>query len=123
MPGPAIAGPASPHAAYAGEELEPGPAARDDESVARAVRAKAHGLYHPAGACRMGVDRMSVVDRALRVHGVEGLRVADASIMPELVRGHTNATAIMIGERAADLVRGIASRAPLPRAEGAPAAV
>ena len=108
-----------PLAAFAGEELEPGPAARADESVARAARAKAHGLYHPVGTCRMGAGRSSVVDRTLRVHGVEGLRVADASIMPTLVRGHTNAAAIMIGERAAELVR---AGVPRPEAEVAPIA-
>jgi choline dehydrogenase len=108
-----------PLAAWAGEELEPGPAARDDEAVASAARAKAHGLYHPAGTCRMGGDAMSVVDRALHVHGVDGLRVADASIMPTLVRGHTNATAIMIGERAAELVR---AGVPRPEVEVAPIA-
>jgi choline dehydrogenase-like flavoprotein len=92
-------------AAHAGEELEPGPAAQDDEALAAAARATAHGLYHPVGTCRMGDDRMSVVDRTLRVHGVEGLRVADASIMPAVIRGHTNAAATAIGERAAELVR------------------
>jgi choline dehydrogenase len=107
-----------PLAAYAGEELEPGPAARDDGAVAAAARGKAHGLYHPAGTCRMGADRLSVVDRTLRVHGVDGLRVADASIMPALVRGHTNAASIMIGERAAELVR-----ADVPRPSADPALV
>jgi choline dehydrogenase len=67
----------------------------------------------------MGSDRISVVDRTLRVHGVDGLRVADASIMPAVVRGHTNATAIMIGERAAELVR---AGVPRPEAEVAPIA-
>jgi choline dehydrogenase len=108
-----------PLAAYAREELEPGSAERDDEAVASAARAKAHGLYHPVGTCRMGGDHMSVVDRTLRVHGVDGLRVADASIMPAVVRGHTNATAIMIGERAAELVR---AGVPRREAEVAPIA-
>ena len=75
----------------------------DDEAAIRAhVRAKGHHLYHPVGTCAMG----SVVDADLRVQGVEGLRVVDASVMPTLVRGNTNAPTIMIAEKAADLVRG-----------------
>jgi choline dehydrogenase len=76
-----------------------------EEDFAAGVRRYAETLYHPAGTCRMGVDDLAVVDPQLRVHGVVGLRVADASVMPSLIRGHTNAPAIMIGEKAADLVR------------------
>jgi choline dehydrogenase len=99
-------------AAWAGEELEPGAGACDDAALEASIRAHAHGLYHPVGTCRMG----EVVDQALRVHGVDGLRVADASVMPDVVRGHTNAAAIMIGERAADLIRngGSPAEAGLP---------
>ncbi|NUR62539.1 MAG: glucose-methanol-choline oxidoreductase [Catenulispora sp.] len=68
------------------------------------IRRYAQTLYHPVGTCRMGSDAGSVVDPALRVRGVQGLRVADASVMPSIVRGHTNAAAIVIGERAAELV-------------------
>ena len=69
------------------------------------IRRYAQTLYHPVGTCRMGQDSGSVVDPELRVRGVEGLRVADASVMPTIIRGHTNAPAIVIGERAADLLK------------------
>jgi choline dehydrogenase len=78
-------------------------------SVERAelsLRRYSHTLYHPIGTARMGSDADSVVDPELRVRGVEGLRVADASVIPSLIRGHTNAPAIVVGEVAADLIRG-----------------
>jgi choline dehydrogenase len=62
-------------------------------------------IYHPTGTCKMGSDKNAVVDAKLRVHGIEGLRVADCSIMPEIVSGNTNAPAIMIGEKVSDLIR------------------
>ncbi|WP_231881483.1 alkyl sulfatase dimerization domain-containing protein [Cupriavidus necator] len=80
----------------------------DDEAVRELIRERADVVFHPVGTCRMGSDSGSVVDPQLRVRGVEGLRVADASVMPALIGGNTNAPAIMIGEKAADLVRGIA---------------
>jgi choline dehydrogenase len=76
------------------------------ERAELSLRRYSHTLYHPVGTARMGSDAASVVDPELRVRGVDGLRVADASIIPSLIRGHTNAPAIVIGEVAADLVRG-----------------
>ncbi|WP_119727809.1 GMC family oxidoreductase [Thermomonospora amylolytica] len=91
---------------YAAGCMDPYPeGAEDDEVLAEYVREHAETLYHPAGTCRMGTGEDSVVDPELRVRGIEGLRVADASVMPSLNRGHTNAPAIMIGEKAADLIR------------------
>ena len=83
-------------------ERAPGEAAQSDEEIAEWIHANAHTIYHPVATCAL--DR--VVDAELRVRGVEGLRVADASVMPQLVRGHTHAATTMIGERAADLIKG-----------------
>jgi choline dehydrogenase-like flavoprotein len=82
-----------------------GPDDSNEEAIRAFVRAHADSVFHPVGTCKMGVDDMAVVDPSLRVHGIEGLRVADASIMPTLIGGNTNAPAIMIGEKAADLIR------------------
>jgi choline dehydrogenase len=85
-------------------EADPGDTVDSDAALAEFVRAKAQSMFHPVGTCKMGTDALAVVDSRLRVRGVQGLRVADASIMPEIVSGNTNAASIMIGEKAADLI-------------------
>lgn len=86
-------------------EIAPGAEAVSDDEILAWVRAAAETTYHPVGTCKMGHDALAVVDDQLRVRGIEGLRVADASIMPTITSGNTNAPAIMIGEKAADLLR------------------
>jgi choline dehydrogenase len=88
-----------------GEEIAPGEFMRDDTALEAFVRRTASTTWHPVGTCKMGNDLMAVVDATLTVHGLESLRVIDASIMPTIVSGNTNAPAIMIGEKGADLVR------------------
>jgi choline dehydrogenase len=88
------------------EELLPGEHVRSDAELATALRETTEHRHHPLGTCRMGVDRDAVVDARLRVHGIANLRVADASIMPDDPTGNTNVPTIMIGEKAADLIRG-----------------
>ena len=85
-------------------EVWPGPGAVSDTDLASYVRRTASTYFHPVGTCKMGDDETSVVDAALRVRGIDGLRIADGSIMPTLVSGNTNAPIIMIGEKAADLL-------------------
>jgi choline dehydrogenase len=87
-------------------ELSPGPDASSDSDIDAFVRANAQSAYHPSCSCKMGSDKMAVVDGELRVHGIEGLRVVDSSIMPRITNGNLNAPSIMIGERGADFVRG-----------------
>jgi choline dehydrogenase len=99
-------------ARYAGEAIEPGPEVHTDDELARFIRDHAETLYHPVGTCRMGRDAGAVVDPDLRVHGIQALRVVDASVMPTINRGHTAAPTIMIAERAADLIRGLAGPRP-----------
>jgi choline dehydrogenase len=86
-------------------EIHPGPEARDAAAVADFVRRKSETIYHPVGTCRMGSDARAVVDPQLRVRGLQALRVVDASVMPRLIGGNTNAPTVMIAERAAELMR------------------
>jgi choline dehydrogenase len=87
-----------------GEEVAPGAQCRSDEEIEAFVRSTASTTWHPAGTCKMGGDPMAVVDARLRLHGIERLRVVDASVMPRIVSGNTNAPTIMIAEKAADLI-------------------
>ena len=93
-----------PLQAYVAGELAPGPDCQDDEALDAFVRRTAITVHHPLGTCRMGVDPGSVVDAELRVRGVDGLRVVDASVMPDMVGGNINAAVLMIAERGAELV-------------------
>ena len=88
-----------------GQEVSPGPGIQGDGDLVDAIRAISSTSFHPVGTCKMGVDEMAVVDPELRVHGISGLRVADASVMPSMNTGHPNAPTIMIAEKAADLLR------------------
>jgi choline dehydrogenase-like flavoprotein len=98
---------ASPFAAYRGAEIFPGPDVHDECELVAFIRRKAETIYHPVGTCRMGRDEHAVVDAELRVRGVAGLRVVDASVMPCLPGGNTNAPTIMIAEKAADFIAGV----------------
>ena len=92
-------------ASVLGEEIQPGSAVQSTAELRAYIRSHASTVYHPVGTCKMGGDPLAVVDARLRVHGVEGLRIADASIMPSIVNGNTNAPAMMIGEKLAELVQ------------------
>jgi choline dehydrogenase len=108
-------------AAYRAIEAQPGPGVDDDAALVEYIRRASGTVHHPCGSCRMGPTRMgptrmgpagmSVVDETLRVHGIDALRVADASVFPSVVGGNTNAAVVMIAEKAADMIRGI----PPPR--------
>jgi len=94
----------APLADVIAHEITPSADARDDATIADYIRAHCTTLYHPACTCRMGTDELAVVDPTLRVRGVEGLRVADASVFPTMVSGNTNAPTIMVAERAAEFI-------------------
>ncbi|MEV4097625.1 GMC family oxidoreductase [Streptosporangium saharense] len=95
---------------FAGAPMEPYRGAETEEELAHWIRERSETLYHPVGTCRMGEDADAVVDPELRVRGVAGLRVADASVMPVINRGHTHAPTVMIAEKAADLIAGSSLR-------------
>jgi choline dehydrogenase len=98
---------AAPLGALLGRETGPGTDAKSDKELEHFLRYRISGTcYHPVGTCKMGVDELAVVDPQLRVRGLEGLRVVDASVMPTLISGNTNAPTIMIAEKAADLIAG-----------------
>jgi choline dehydrogenase len=113
---------------YRGAEIAPGADAQSDEALEAYVRARAESFFHLVGSCKMGTDAMAVVDGQLRVHGVEGLRVVDASVMPQIISGNTNLATMMIAEKAADMMLSgavdlpsgeTARRAPSARRRGA----
>jgi choline dehydrogenase len=96
----------SPLAPFAGEEMQPGASATSDADLKAFIRRRAETIYHPVSTCRMGIDRDAVVDPELKVRGTRGLRVVDASVMPTLISGNTNAPTVMIAEKASDLILG-----------------
>lgn len=89
---------------YVAAEVEPGAAIATDEALLAYCRQYGSTIYHPTSTCRMGSDALAVVDQRLRVRGIEGLRVVDGSVMPDVVSGNTNAAIIMIAERASDMI-------------------
>jgi choline dehydrogenase len=111
---------------FRGEELSPGPATQTDAQIDAHIRAHAETAYHPSGSCKMGSDAWAVADGAGRVHGVHGLRVVDASIMPRVISGNLNVPTIMMAEKLADAIRGrpplAPSQAPFDTARPPPAA-
>jgi choline dehydrogenase len=90
---------------YRGEEFLPGDNVQSDDEIREFVRDYAQTIYHPVGTCKMGSDSMAVVDHHLKVHGISGLRIADASIMPYIINANTNAPSIMIGEKCAAMIK------------------
>ena len=97
--------------AFRGERSDPAAEVKSDGEIEDWIRATASSDYHPSSSCRMGSDESSVVDAELKVHGIDGLRVVDASVMPEIVSGNLNAPTQMIAARAADFILG---KTPLP---------
>jgi choline dehydrogenase len=102
--------------AFRGREISPGIDVQTDEQLDKFIREHAETAFHPSCSCKMGTDEMAVVDAEGRVHGLQSLRVVDASIMPIITTGNLNAPTIMIAEKIADKIRG---RQPLPRSKAA----
>jgi choline dehydrogenase len=96
---------APPMDPFRGEEYSPGGEIDSDDEIEQWIRANSETAYHPIGTCRMGPEHNAVVDDQLKVYGLEGLRVADASIFPTMPSGNTNAPSIMVGEKCADLIK------------------
>ncbi|HSG35250.1 MAG TPA: GMC family oxidoreductase N-terminal domain-containing protein [Sphingomonadaceae bacterium] len=107
-------------AKYDGAEVAPGPKVQSDDELDAYIRETGYTVHHPVGTCRMGSDPEAVVDTQLRFNGIQGLRIADASIMPSIIGGNTNAPCVMIAERCADFILG---RPPLPAAQLPPESV
>jgi choline dehydrogenase len=101
-----------PFARYRAAEAAPGPTRDSDAALLEYVRAEAYTVHHPVSTCRMGLDTQAVVDPQLRVAGLAGLRVADASVFPSIIGGNTNAAVVMVAEKAADLLLGRAPPTP-----------
>jgi choline dehydrogenase len=97
---------------YRGKEINPGDHVQTDQEIEEFIKGHAETIYHPVGTCKMGSDEFAVVDDRLKVRGVENLRVIDASVMPTLIGGNTNAPTIMIAEKAADYILGNEPLAP-----------
>jgi choline dehydrogenase len=98
---------------YKAKEVQPGPSVQEDADLVEYIRRASHTVHHPCSSCRMGPDGNAVVDAQLRVHGIEGLRVADASVFPSVVGGNTNAAVVMIAEKAADMILGLPAPKPI----------
>ena len=108
--------------AYEARERAPGESVTDDEELADYVRQSLVTVHHPGSTCRMGpLGEDTVVDHELKVHGLSGLRVADASIYPRIVGGNTNASVVAIAEKVSDMMLGVAAPAPIPLPHGAAA--
>ena len=89
---------------YSGKEVGPGTSAQSDEQLNEYIRSKAETAYHPCGTLKMGIDKMAVVDENLRIHGLQNIRVVDASVMPEIPSANLNAPTLMIAEKGSEII-------------------